>query len=109
MSKRIEVPQAEETISIPRSTFDDILRCLEEMKEEIRDLRRYIANTPKPDLLMTVSQAAEYCGVTRQTISEYRRQKVLTKVVRGPRTGYLQSDLDKVKQQQVKQRQRKNQ
>lgn len=98
MSKRIEVPQAEETISIPRSTFESIFRCFEEMKDEIAALRMSIADAGKPDILMTVSQAAEYCGVTRQTIAEYRRQKLLTKVVRGARTGYLQSELDKVKQ-----------
>ena len=98
MTKSITTPPAEETVTIPKSSFDNMFRMMEQMASEIRELKRMIQPAPKEDRLLSVAEAAEYCGVTRQTIADYRRKKKLTKVVRGARTGYLQSELDKVKE-----------
>ena len=98
MSKRIETPQPEETVTIPKASFDAIFRTMEEMAQDIRELKAYIEEkVPKEDTLFTSIQAAEYCGVTRQTIYTWTREKRIHKVVRKGRRGYLKSELDKVK------------
>lgn len=47
--------------------------------------------------IFNVNEAAKYCGVARQTISDWVRKDKITKVERGCRVGFLQSDLDKVR------------
>jgi excisionase family DNA binding protein len=45
--------------------------------------------------VMSVNEAAAYCGVARQTISDWVRKGKIRKVERGFRVGFLQSDLDR--------------
>ena len=98
MTKRIELPAEEETVTIPKSSFDNIFRCMEEMRAEILDLKALIAEkVPTDDVLLNANEAAEYCGVVRQTIYNWRREKRIHQVVRRGRRGYLKSELDIVR------------
>lgn len=47
--------------------------------------------------IYSVCEAARYCGVARQTISDWVRKDKIRKVERGFRVGFLQSDLDRCK------------
>ena len=51
------------------------------------------------DRLLSRAEAAEYCKVSVYTINNYRRDGKITKVIRGCRTGYMRSDLDRVKKE----------
>ena len=98
MTKRINTPEPEETVTIPKSSFDNIFKAMEDMKQEITALRAIIAEkVPTDDRLFNANEAAEYCGVVRQTIYAWTRQKRIRKVVRRGRRGYLKSELDKIK------------
>lgn len=97
MTKRLPTPQPEETVTIPKATFENIFKCLEEMKAEIVALRKRLEPIQQQERLLSVAEAAEFVGVKRQTISAYRRQGKITKVLRGGKSGYLESDLTKVK------------
>lgn len=101
MTKRISTLEPEETVTIPRRSFDAMFEMLEQMGEKIDSLEAKLAKLTgtekKDDVLLSVEQAAEYCGRTRQTLAKWALQKKIHKVRRGCRTGYLTSELDKVK------------
>ena len=69
------------------------------VQELIHELRRHNellqAQTQRDDI-MTIQDAANYLGRTRQTISRKIREGVLKKVTRGGVTGILLSDLNKI-------------
>ena len=95
MTKRISTPEPEETVTIPKSSFDNIFRAMEDMKQEIADLRAVIAGVEKADRVFNIKEAAEYCGVSRWTILNRIKAKKLHKVERGGKVGILKSELDK--------------
>lgn len=98
MGKSITTPAPIETITIPMSTFDNIFRTLEEMKNEIAGLRARIEGMPKQDVVLNSTEAAERIGVTRQTICAWARQKKIHRVERAGKRGFLTSELDKIKE-----------
>lgn len=99
MSKRIETPAAEDTVTIPKSSFDNIFRAMEEMKAEISELKALLATKKaESDKLFNQKEAADYCGVSRWTIGNYIKWGKLKRVERGGRVGILKSELDKVKE-----------
>ena len=103
MSKRIETLPPEETVTIPKATFDNIFRCLEEMKAEIVALRKRLENVqPKLEKVYTREEAARFCGVSVWTINNYRKRGLIHKVVQGCHTGYLERELTKVKKKKKK-------
>lgn len=95
MTKRIETPPPEETVTIPKSSFDAIFRTMEEMRDEIASLRTRLDD--KMNRLYSREEAAKFCGVSVWTINNYRKQGIIHKVVQGCRTGYLEKDLLKVR------------
>lgn len=99
MTKRIETPQPEETVTIPRSSFDNIFRAMEDMKQEIASLKQMISSgNQSGEIVFSSIEAADYCGRTRQTIYAWTRQKRIHKVIRGAKRGYLKSELDKIRE-----------
>ena len=99
MTKRINTPEPTETVTIPKSSFDNMFRMMEKMAKEIADLKDIVAEKVKPkDRVLSVNEAAEYCGVARQTISRWNREKRIHKVQRGCKVGYLESELDLAKE-----------
>lgn len=96
MTKRIHTPQPSETVTIPKSSFDNIFRTLEEMKTEIAELNKRLEGIPKPEVVLNGIEAAAHCGVARQTIYAWARQKKIHRVVRGGKHGFLKSELDKI-------------
>ena len=99
MTKRIEIPQPEETVTIPKSSFDNIFRVMEQMRQEIAELHKVIAaKEPTEDVLFNANEAAAYCGVVRQTIYAWRREKRIRAVVRKGKRGFLKSELDKIRE-----------
>ena len=97
MGKRIDTPTPPETVTIPKSSFDNIFRTLEDMKDEIKELRKRLEGIPQPQVVLNVKEAAEYCGVSRWTIGNYTKQKKIQKVVSGCKTGYTIDKLNKVR------------
>jgi len=74
------------------------------LTKELKEIRRtnkiilgYIEKQPIT-IPFTATQAAAYLGVSRSTISNYKRKGLLKPVVRHGLSGYLISDLDKLKQ-----------
>lgn len=67
--------------------------ALERIAEELK--RANDALEQENDRLVSCVDAAEYCGVTPQTISVWIRKGRLRKVYRNGRTGVLLSDLKK--------------
>lgn len=101
MTKRLPTPDPEETVTIPKSSFDNIFATMQDMLAEIQELHKEVdelRGVAKQDKLLSVQEAANYCGRSRQTIAAWRRENKIKKVVRGGRTGYLKSELDKVKE-----------
>lgn len=99
MTKTINTPEPEETVTIPRTSFDNMFRMMENLSQEVADLKAMIADKVKAsDRVLSVNEAAEYCGVSRQTIGRWRREKRIRKVQRGCKVGYLESELDKAKE-----------
>lgn len=98
MTKRINTPEPEETITIPKSSFDNIFRCMEDMRQEISNLRELLAKEKKDpvDKLFNIKEAAAYCGVSRWTIGNYIKEGKLIRVRRGGRSGLLKSELDRI-------------
>lgn len=81
--------------------IQDIGTIMHDILAELRLLNQYtqkmteqskIKDTTDP--LLSVNEAADYCKVSRQTISTWIRNGRLTKVARGCRVGLLQSTLD---------------
>lgn len=80
-----------------RLTLSDYDRSLiENLTAELRRMNDN-AEKAKPDDLLTCSEAAALCDVTRQTISRWLREKRIRKVYRGGRQGILRSELIKCK------------
>ena len=99
MGKSIPTPPSEATVTIPRTSFDNMFKMMEKMAKEIADLKDIVAEKVKPkDRVLSVNEAAEYCGVARQTISRWNREKRIHKVQRGCKVGYLESELDLAKE-----------
>lgn len=99
MTKTLPIPPKEETVTIPKSSFDNIFHTLEEMRDEIAALRKRLEGTEqKEENVLNSIQAAKFCGVSRQTIYAWRREKRIKKVERGGKRGYLESELLKVKE-----------
>ena len=64
----------------------------------LSDILRELKGAPKnDDRLLNVTDAAEFVGVTRQTIARYTREGRIRKVFRGGKKGYLESELIKAK------------
>jgi excisionase family DNA binding protein len=72
---------------------DEDRKLLRDFTEQLR-IRNEIDS---PDRLLSCGEAANELGVTRQTISTMIRDKRLTKVERGGRTGILLSELRAIK------------
>ena len=98
MSKRIEIPQPVETVTIAKSSLDNIFNMLEVMGREIVELKAMLANKVPEDPILNSIQAAKYCGCTRQTIYKWTRENKIRRSVRGGKRGYLKSELDKINQ-----------
>lgn len=97
MSKRIETPEPEDTVTIARSSLDNIFLVLEAMSKKIAELEeKVVGKTIGDDKLFNSIQAAKYCGCSRQTIYTWAREKKIRRVVRGGKRGYLKSELDKI-------------
>lgn len=81
-------------------TEETALRLIESIDVfcEMMSSGRSIAE-PESDRMLSRTEAADYCNVSVYTINNYRRSGMITKVVRGCRTGYMQSELDKVKKE----------
>lgn len=71
-----------------------------ELKEIRRDNKRILGYIEKQSISIpfTATQAAAYLGVSRSTISNYKRKGLLKPVVKHGLSGYLITDLDKLKQ-----------
>lgn len=104
MTKSLPIKDREETVTIPKASFDAMFRVMEQMRDDIEALNKELSRmresllekVPKEkEPLFSVNEAAEYCGVARQTISLWVRQKKIKKVRRGGKTGFLRSELDK--------------
>lgn len=106
MGKNIQTPTPVETVTIPRASFDALFTTLEEMKREIAMLRKEIPE--HEDKLFSRAEAADYCKVSVWTLNNYRKAGMVTKVLRGCRSGYLKSDLDKVRKAERSRSHKKN-
>ena len=98
MSKRIQTPEQPETVTIPKSSFDNMFRMMEKMQDEISELKAMVAAKPKETRILTTNEAAEYCGVTRQTISDWVRKKRIHKVMAGCKFGFTMEELNTVRE-----------
>lgn len=79
-----------------RSLIENLATGIEGLTAEIRRMNGN-AEKAEPDVLLTCSEAATLCDVTRQTISRWIREKRIRKVRRGGRSGILKSELVKCK------------
>lgn len=96
MTKRINTPEPDETVTIAKSSLDNIFLVLEEMSREIAELKAMVRKSPDDDPIFNSVQAAKYCGCTRQTIYAWARKKKIHRSVRGGKRGFLKSELDKI-------------
>lgn len=74
------------------SILEDILRELRRANDIAEAARR----EAERDALYSPSEAAAYMGRTVATLRNYVLRGHLHKVVRGGRTGYLKSEMDRV-------------
>lgn len=104
MTKSLPIREQEETVTIPKSSFDAMFNVMDQMHQDIVALKKELAQMresllekvpTEPEPLLSVNEAASYCGKTRQTISLWVREKKIKKVRRGGRSGFLKSELDK--------------
>ena len=70
---------------------------LQTLLMEIRSIAQRLPQGDEEDLILNMTSAATYCGVTRQTIARLVKKEVLHKVTKGARTGILVSELNKVR------------
>ena len=71
-----------------KSTIQSLHTEIQNLTNRMNDMSR--------DMILNVSEAARYCGVARQTISNLLRRNILHKVSMGAHTGILMSDLNRV-------------
>lgn len=77
---------------------DATIKFLTQELKEISRTNKIILGYIKPITIpLTATQAAAYLNVSRSTISNYKRKGLLKPVVRHGLSGYLISDLDKLK------------
>lgn len=79
-----------------RNLLHELTAELKELRAEVRSMNGY-SERNKPDELLTCGEAAIMCGVRRQTISRWIREKRLKKVYQGGKCGILKADLIKCK------------
>lgn len=97
MGKRIQTPEPPETVTLPKTSIDLIFQTLEEMKNEIIELRGKIEKEQFGSGILTTKEAAEFCGVSRWTIDNYYKRKIIDKVISGCKVGYSVEDLKKIR------------
>lgn len=76
-----------------RELLEAILEQLELMNEEKSELERRISMLENQEPLMNRAEAARFCGVTPATITNWERRALIHRERRGPKTGFLRSEL----------------